>query len=201
LFSSLSQLNVKIDLLVYRQGHPHVCFSYKSNNAESIMMKFGTSPKLLTGAAFGFLVAGMLGFAGTVLAAKNDATVINLTQIGCQFLESENGVNHRFDPISATDCKAINAKTGADRLGKAKVFKLKPGKYIFRVKNENVPYTLGFWLRDKEYSSFKPWLQSVSGGGLDKGVTRDYEITLKSGAEYLYSCPLNPTPDYRIVVQ
>ena len=41
---------------------------------------------------------------------------------------------------------------------------------------------------------------SVSGGGLTTGTTRDYEVTLKAGEEYVYSCPLNPTLDYRIVV-
>ena len=42
-------------------------------------------------------------------------------------------------------------------------------------------------------------LPSVSGGGLGTGQTRDYEIDLKPG-EYVYSCPLNPTPDYKLVV-
>ena len=41
---------------------------------------------------------------------------------------------------------------------------------------------------------------SVSGGGLGLGETQDYEVELEPG-EYLYSCPLNPTPDYRLVVK
>ena len=41
---------------------------------------------------------------------------------------------------------------------------------------------------------------SVSGGGLGTGQTKDYEVELEPG-EYLYSCPLNPTPDYRLVVK
>ncbi len=28
----------------------------------------------------------------------------------------------------------------------------------------------------------------------------DYAVTLKAG-EYLYSCPLNSTPDYKLVVE
>ena len=43
-------------------------------------------------------------------------------------------------------------------------------------------------------------MTSVSGGGLSTGVTKDYEVTLEPG-EYLYSCPLNPTPNYRIIVE
>ena len=43
-------------------------------------------------------------------------------------------------------------------------------------------------------------LLSVSGGGLTPGTTKNYIVELKEG-EYLYSCPLNPTPDYRLVVK
>jgi len=42
-------------------------------------------------------------------------------------------------------------------------------------------------------------LPKVSGGGLTKGVTKDYEITLKPG-DYEYSCPLNSTLDYKLKV-
>ena len=49
-------------------------------------------------------------------------------------------------------------------------------------------------------SSGRASLPSVSGGGLHEGATLDYEIELKAG-EYVYSCPLNSTPDYRLVVK
>ena len=42
-------------------------------------------------------------------------------------------------------------------------------------------------------------LAAQSGGGLVAGATQDYAIELTPG-EYVYSCPLNPTPDYRLVV-
>ncbi len=134
----------------------------------------------------------------TLSVAAPQAAVIDLTQTGCQFVESENGVDRGFTTMKAEDCKAINAKTGDDRLAGAKVLELKPGKYIFRVTNKNVPYTLGFWLRGKGLG--RVTLPSVSGGGLAAGTTKDYAIELKEG-EYLYSCPLNPTPDYRLVVK
>ena len=133
-----------------------------------------------------------------------DPTVVTLTQVGCQFLESENGVDHNYQPKSEADCNKINAESGADRLAKAKPIELKPGKYIFRVTNKNVPYQLGFWLRESDYEPGNPLHKlsktSVSGGGLTQGKTRDYEVDLKPG-EYLYSCPLNPTPDYALVVK
>ena len=139
-----------------------------------------------------------LGLAAQPSLAQ-EATVIDLTQTACQFVESENGVDHGFTSGKKADCEAVNAESGAQRLADAKVLKLKPGKYVFRVTNKNVPYQLGFWLRGEGLIG-RATLPSVSGGGLDEGVTKDYEIVLKEG-EYLYSCPLNPTPDYKIVVE
>jgi len=148
------------------------------------------------------LAAALTGAAATASAA--DPTVVTLTQIGCQFLESENGVDRGFRPKSEEDCVTINGKTGAERLAEAKTIQLKPGKYIFRVTNKNVPYELGFWLRDSDYQPGNPLHKlsktSVSGGGLTTGVTKDYVVDLKPG-EYLYSCPLNPTPDYKLEVK
>ncbi len=145
---------------------------------------------------------GLLGAAFVVFPAAA-AEVITLTQTGCQFLESENDVDLKFKTRKAEDCIKINTQTGAARLEKSKVLKLKPGDYIFRVKNKNVPYELGFWIRDHDYDWRNPvhhvTKTSVSGGGLVVGKTQDYKVTLKPG-EYFYSCPLNPTPNYRIVV-
>ena len=144
--------------------------------------------------------------AGVILAALSvvnfafaaqQATVITLTQTACQFIESEGGVDHGYTTMTAEDCKAINAETGAGRLARSRVLELKPGKYIFRVTNKNVPYNLGFWLRGKGFGRLT--LPSVSGGGLAAGTAKDYEIELKAG-EYIYSCPLNPTPNYKLIV-
>ena len=123
-------------------------------------------------------------------AARDDATVVVLTQTGCQFLESEIGAVHMFMPKSADDCKAINPRTGGDRLAKASPLTLKPGKYVFRVTNKNVPYALGFWFRSMGYSWKNPLHNltktSVSGGGLTLGKTRDYAVTLEAGEEYVF---------------
>ncbi len=130
-------------------------------------------------------------------AAQAAPTVITLTQTGCQFVEPE-GQDHGFQTHSATNCKAINRKTGNKRLNASKPLELKPGPYIFRVMNKNVPYELGFYLRGSGFGRLT--LPKVSGGGLITGKTQDYHIDLKEGS-YVYSCPLNPTPDYPIVVK
>ena len=125
-----------------------------------------------------------------------EAIVIDLTQVGCQFLEVENK-NYQYQPTNAEDCKKINSETLATRQSGFKPLELKPGKYIFRVTNSNVSYPLGFYLRGEGFKQVS--LPKVSGGGLTQGTTKDYEITLTSG-KYVFSCPLNPTPDYPIVV-
>lgn len=141
---------------------------------------------------------------GIQAASAEEATVIHLTQVACQFLESENNVDYGFTTVKKADCDAINAKTGAERLAKAPVLELKPGRYVFRVTNTDVPYELGFWVREHDYDWRNPIHQltktSVSGGGLGTGETKDYAVELEEG-DYLYSCPLNPTPDYKIRVR
>jgi hypothetical protein len=129
------------------------------------------------------------------------AQTIILEQSPCQFLDIE--ADQGFKSSSKADCEKINAKTAKQRLSVAKVMELKAGDYIFRVSNKNVPYTLGFWLREKDYDWRNPLHKltktSISGGGLTTGKSQDYKVTLSPG-EYLYSCPLNTTPDYRLLV-
>ena len=125
---------------------------------------------LATGVGAAFLV-----LSATTRAAP--ATVVNLTQTACQFIESENGVDHRYRSGAKADCEAINAKSGEQRLDAAKALELKPGRYIFRVTNQDVPYDLGFWLRGEGLIG-RASLPSVSGGGLHEGATLDYEIEL-----------------------
>ncbi len=146
----------------------------------------------------GAIASGCL-FAASAFGATEEATVIELTQVACQFVESENGVDHMFETASAQDCEAINAESGDQRAADADVIRLKPGSYVFRVTNQDVPYELGFWLRGAGVVG-RVSLPSVSGGGLVAGTTKDYEIELDEG-EYLYSCPLNPTLDYRLIVE
>ena len=149
-----------------------------------------------TAFAGGTLALALAAFAA---AAGAQSKVINLTQVPCQFLESESQKDRGFKSSRAADCEAINAKTAQRRLAEAKPLQLAPGKYVFRVTNKDVPYQLGFWMRGESLID-RARLPSVSGGGLTTGKTQDYEIELKPG-NYVYSCPLNPTPDYKLLVR
>lgn len=126
---------------------------------------------------------------------SDGVTIVELNQIPCLFLESEENPQP-YTSMKKADCVAINAKTAQNR--QLKTLKLKPGKHIFRITNKNVPYELGFYLRGGGLG--RVTLPSVSGGGLTTGATKDYEINLAKGS-YYYSCPLNPTPDYTLVVE
>lgn len=143
--------------------------------------------------------AAVLGMLFTAPGWADGATVIDLTQTGCQFLQPEQGYDHRFKTKQATDCVEINSETGADRLAEVKPLVLKPGRYVFRIQNRDVPYQLGFYLRasSRLIRALRP---KVVGGGIEQGETKDYEVELVAG-KYLYSCPLNPTPDYPLTVK
>jgi len=99
------------------------------------------------------LTAGLMTASAAVSsAAAAEPRVIELTQIACQFLESENGVDYDFETSEKADCEAVNTKTGSERLAEAQVLTLAPGSYVFRVTNLDVPYELGFWLREHDYN-------------------------------------------------
>ncbi len=156
--------------------------------------------KILPEIAGYFAVASVVGL--LVVSSSDGAAepkVIELTQVPCQFIESENGIDRGYKTTKKADCDAINARTGEERVASSEPLVLEPGAYIFRVTNKNVPYELGFWLRGEGLID-RLRLPSVSGGGLMIGETQVYEIDLTPG-EYVYSCPLNTTPDYKLVVK
>ncbi|WP_144053299.1 hypothetical protein [Xenococcus sp. PCC 7305] len=131
-----------------------------------------------------------------VNSQSDNATVIALTQTGCQFVETE-AQNYNYQTTSAADCKKINGDTLAEREKEFKPLELAAGEYVFQVTNENVPYELGFFLRGQGIS--RATLPTTSGGGLTAGTTKEYKVTLRPG-KYWISCPLNPTPDYPLIV-
>jgi hypothetical protein len=146
----------------------------------------------------GFILAAALlpsSYSFGAGAAGAEPVVVILTQTPCTMIEAEERPQ-KFVSKSYDDCKRINKETAGERV--FKVLRLKPGPTIFRVTNSNVPYPLGFYVRGKGLGRLT--LPKVSGGGLDIGRTIDYSVDLVPG-EYLYSCPLNPTPDYPLIVE
>ena len=82
---------------------------------------------------------------------------------------------------------------------------LKPGKYKFRVVNQGVEKDLGFVIQraaDKDGDVMKTAVPNSFTTAYVKNGTAEYTgvVELKKG-EYVYSCPLNPTPHYTIRVK
>ena len=142
-----------------------------------------------------FLLSTVPVWADSHVTRENGVVIVTLTQTPCLFVESEVDPKHYRSKKSA-DCIAINKQTAGQR--QFKPLHLSPGKVIFRVANDNVPYELGFWVRGQGLGRVS--LPSVSGGGLMPGQTKEYALTLKKG-KYWYSCPLNPTPSYTLIVE
>jgi plastocyanin len=76
---------------------------------------------------------------------------------------------------------------------------LKSGKYIFELSNNNVNHDVGFWLR--ETGQRKSLKNSDKGGLIKTGKTVRTGVVELTEGTYTYSCPLNPTPDYKLTVK
>ena len=82
---------------------------------------------------------------------------------------------------------------------------LKPGKYQFRVVNKNVEKEVGFVIQkaeDQKNDVMKTALPNSFTASLIKKGDAQYTgiVDLTKAGEYVYSCPLNPTPHYKIVI-
>ncbi|MFN3761204.1 MAG: hypothetical protein ACK4SF_18475 [Algoriphagus aquaeductus] len=82
---------------------------------------------------------------------------------------------------------------------------LKPGQYQFKVKNQNVDKDLGFVIQraaDKNVDVMKSAVpNSFTTELIKKGETKMTGVVTLEKGEYVYSCPLNPTPQYKITVK
>jgi Cupredoxin-like domain len=86
-----------------------------------------------------------------------------------------------------------------------KELKLKPGKYQFEVSNKGVAHPVAFFLQkesDKGSEDFATALkESGLPGTLKNGESAKTGVVELTKGKYVYSCPLNPTPHYTIIVE
>lgn len=82
---------------------------------------------------------------------------------------------------------------------------LKPGKYQFRVVNQNVDKDLGFVIQKAEDAKGDVMETAVHNSFttalVKKGEVQYTGIVALEKGKYVYSCPLNPTPHYTIMVE
>lgn len=77
--------------------------------------------------------------------------------------------------------------------------KLKPGNYVFEIENKSVGKDVGFYLH--KVNDEKPLVNSDKAGLIPNNEKRQTGIVALEKGEYVYSCPLNPTADYKIIVE
>jgi len=82
---------------------------------------------------------------------------------------------------------------------------LKPGSYRFKVANVGVGHDVGFVIQraeDKDADVMKTALpNSFSTAPIPQGTVGETGVVELTPGEYVYSCPLNPTPHYLITVE
>jgi plastocyanin len=77
---------------------------------------------------------------------------------------------------------------------------LSEGTYIFEIANNNVGHNVGFVLAPK--SDVKAHIKNAYVTAEVQNNTKETskKVALKKG-EYVYFCPLNPTPQYTLIVE
>lgn len=80
--------------------------------------------------------------------------------------------------------------------------KLSPGDYVFEVQNNGVDHPVGLVVApegktDKKHHIQNAYLVSTPKSGES---AKSKTVNLKKGT-YVYFCPLNPTPQYKLIVQ
>lgn len=129
-------------------------------------------------------VAGFLRF-------DNGVRVLALHQSACRFVEAEPNVT--FEATDPLGCRKYMYEALRHRAHRA--LRLDAGRVVLEVTNESIAHEVGIWLRTESDGTV-----IATGGGIAPGTSGRYEVELVPG-RYLYSCPLNPTPAYLIVVQ
>ena len=77
---------------------------------------------------------------------------------------------------------------------------LKEGSYIFEISNNNVGHPVGFVLAPKSNPD-----QHIKSAYVTKVVDNNSKeksnVTTLTKGEYVYFCPMNPTPQYTLIVE
>ncbi len=79
---------------------------------------------------------------------------------------------------------------------------LSEGTYIFEISNNEVGHNVGFVLAPKGKTDAANHIKNAYVTAQVKNNTKETskEVTLEKG-EYVYFCPLNPTPQYTLIVK
>lgn len=104
--------------------------------------------------------------------------------------------------MSGKEAKVVKLTQTPGEFNKKKL-KLKAGEpYIFEVMNKGVDHEVGFVVAPKGKTEQKDHIKNayVQEMIADGKSSTSKEVVLEKG-EYVFFCPMNPTPHYSIVVQ
>lgn len=113
-------------------------------------------------------------------------------------------VNSSFGQSNMDDVTVIDLTQTVNEFN-VKGMELKPGKYQFKVTNLAVDKEVGFVIQKKEDSAKDVMKTAVENSFttalISKGSTQLTGIVELKEGQYVYSCPLNPTPHYVLTVK
>lgn len=81
---------------------------------------------------------------------------------------------------------------------------LKEGAYVFEIENNNVGHQVGFVLVPKGKDASKPENHIKTAyvtKAVDNNSKETSNVTHLEKGEYVYFCPMNPTPQYTLTVK
>lgn len=102
---------------------------------------------------------------------------------------------------NAQDVKTVSLEQTKGEFTQKKLT-LNEGTYIFEISNKGVGHDIGFVLAPKGKVEAEHHIKDAYVTSLVKNNSKSTskKVTLKKG-EYVYFCPLNPTPQYTLTVQ
>ena len=102
---------------------------------------------------------------------------------------------------NAQDVKTVSLEQTKGKFTQQKLT-LKEGTYVFEISNNNVGHDVGFVLAPKGMVEAAHHIKDAYVTSLVKNNAKSTskKVTLKKG-EYVYFCPLNPTPQYNLTVK
>ena len=112
------------------------------------------------------------------------------------------GLMMSFATLAQSDVKTVKLEQKPGEFT-TKTLKMKSGTYIFEVSNNNIDHEVGFVLAPKQdkIEAKDHIKQAYLSKTIKAGETASSKkVTLEKG-EYVYFCPLNPTPEYTLIVE
>ena len=128
-------------------------------------------------------------------------TLNGFTSLHAQSSMQEKGV-HKMEKAAAVTVIQLSQTPGEFNV---KGLTLSPGQYQFEVTNATVDHEVGFVIQkaaDKDADLMATAIKSsFTTAAVAPGATQSSGVVNLTPGEYVYSCPLNPTPKYTITVK